>query len=57
MMPFEQYKKSFYYVMKDDETWQTLTDKQKEDLTKYTYENQEIVADVVDMIIKEKELN
>lgn len=56
-MPYEQYKKSFYYVMRDDETWKTLTDKQKEQLTKYTYENQEIVADVVDMIIKEKELN
>lgn len=56
-MPYEQYKKSFYYVMKDDETWQTLTEDQREQLTKYTYENQEIVADVVAMIIEEKELN
>lgn len=57
MMPYEQYKKSFYYVMKDDETWQSLTDKEKEQLVKYTFENQEVVADVLHMIAKEKELN
>ena len=43
--------------MKNDETWQTLSESQKEQLTRYTYENQEIVADVVQMIIEEKELN
>lgn len=56
-MSFEEYKEKFYKLMQDDSTWQSLTDKQRNDLATYTFENEELVADVISMIIEEKELN
>lgn len=57
IMLFEEYKERFYKLMENDDTWQSLTDKQRNDLATYTFENEELVADVISMIIEEKELN
>lgn len=56
-MSFEKYKKYISDTLKDSVEWKLLTEDQKDAMVKYMMENEEIVADVLHLIIKEKELN
>lgn len=56
-MLFEEFKKIFCDIMKNDKSWNLMTEEEKGRMIKYTFENQELIADVLDQFIKEKELN
>lgn len=56
-MPFEQFKKVFCDLMKNDKSWNLMTEDEKGRMIKYTFENQEMIADILAQFIREKELN
>jgi hypothetical protein len=57
MNNYEKYKRYLQETLQDSIEWKMLSDEEKEKMTKYIMENEEIVADVLYLIMKEKELN
>lgn len=57
MKDFDKYKKYIGETLKDSVDWKILTESEKDIMIKYMMENEEVVAEVLHLIIKEKELN
>jgi hypothetical protein len=56
-MSYDKYKKYLHETLQDSVEWKMLSDEEKEKMTKYIFENEDMVANVIYLMIKEKELN
>ena len=57
MKDFDKYKKYIDETLKDSIDWKILTESEKDIMVRYMMENEEVVAEVIWLIMKEKELN
>lgn len=54
---FNKYKKYIGETLQNSVEWKLLTEDEKDAMVKYMMENEEVVAEVLWLIMKEKELN
>jgi hypothetical protein len=56
-MKYEKYKQYINDTLQDSVEWKMLTVAEQETMIKYMMDNEETIADVLYLIMKEKELN